>query len=134
MTQDKELETLFSAAITEFPDNDQFLDQLSAQLDKVEYLKCVQQEQKRRYKINLVLAFASGALGMLAALLLLPLLPSDMQIIESLIHLGHGITFPGNAKVLSTLMIVAISYGLVFSINSFCRDIKEYRWMVRVTN
>lgn len=127
MTQDKELETLFSAAITEFPDNDQFLDQLSAQLDKVEYLKRVQQEQKRRYRMNLVLAFASGALGMLTALLLLPMLPSDMQIIESIIHLGHGIIFPGNVKVLSTLMIVAISYGLVFSINSFSRDIKEYR-------
>ena len=127
MTQDKELETLFSAAITEFPDNDQFLDQLSAQLDKVEYLKRVQQEQKRRYRINLVLAFASGAVGMLAALLLLPLLPSDMQIIESIVHLGHNITFPGNAKVLSTLMIVSLSYGLVFSINPFRRDIREYR-------
>ena len=127
MTQDKELETLFSAAITEFPDNDQFLDQLSAQLDKVEYLKRVQQEQNRRYRINLVLAFASGAVGMLAALLLLPLLPSDMQIIESIVHLGHNITFPGNAKVLSTLMIVSLSYGLVFSINSFRRDIREYR-------
>ena len=127
MTQDKELETLFSAAITEFPDNDQFLDLLSAQLDKVEYLKRVQQEQKRRYRINLVLAFASGAVGMLAALLLLPLLPSDMQIIESIVHLGRNITFPGNAKVLSTLMIVSLSYGLVFSINSFRRDIREYR-------
>ena len=127
MTQDKKLETLFSAAITEFPDNDQFLDQLSAQLDKVEYLKRVQQEQKRRYRINLVLAFASGAVGMLAALLLLPLLPSDMQIIESIVHLGHNVTFPGNAKVLSTLMIVSLSYGLVFSINSLRRDIREYR-------
>ena len=127
MTQDKKLETLFSAAITEFPDNDQFLDQLSAQLDKVEYLKRVQQEQKRRYRMNLVLAFVSGALGMLAALLLLPLLPSDMQIIESIVHLGLNISFPGNAKVLSTLMIVSLSYGLVFSINSFRRDIREYR-------
>ena len=127
MTQDKELETLFSAAITEFPDNDQFLEQLSAQLDKVEYLKRVQQEQKRRYRMNLVLAFASGVLGMLAALLLLPLLPSDMQIIESIVHLGSHFNFPGNFKVLSTLMIVAISYGLVFSINSFSRDIREYR-------
>jgi len=127
MTQDKELETLFSAAITEFSDNDQFLDQLSAQLDKVEYLKRVQQEQKRRYRMNLVLAFASGAVGMLAALLLLPLLPSDMQIIESIVHLGNNISFPGNSKFLSTLMIVSLSYGLVFSINSFRRDIREYR-------
>ena len=127
MTQDKELEKLFSAAITEFSDNDQFLEHLSAQLDKVEYLKRIQQEQKRRYKMNLVLAFASGAFGMLVALLLLPLLPSDMQILDRFIHLGNNFTFLGNVKVMSTLMIVALSYGLVFSINSISRDIREYR-------
>lgn len=127
MTQEKELETLFSAAITEFSDNDQFLDQLSAKLDKVEYLKCVQKEQNRRYRMNLVLAFVSGASAMLAALLLLPLLPSDMQIIESIIHQGRDITFSGDAKVLSTLMIVALTYGLVFSINSVRRGIREFR-------
>lgn len=127
MTQDKELKELFSTAITEFSDNDRFLEQLCVQLDKVEYLKRVQQEQNRRNRMNLLLAFASGAFGMLAALLLLPLLPSDLQIIESIIHLGSNFAFSGNAKVLSTLMIVALSYGLVFSINSFRRDIKEYR-------
>ncbi len=118
MTQDKELEKLFKTAITEFADNNRFLEQLSAKLYKVEYLKCVQHEQWRRYKMNLILAFASGALSMLAALILLPLLPSDMQIMESIINLGVKICFPGNAKVLSTLMIVALSYGLVFSLDS----------------
>ena len=118
MTQDKELETLFGTAITEFADNDRFLEQLSSKLSKVEYLKCVQHEQWRHYKMNLLLAFASGALGMLIALVLLPQLPSDMQIIESIIHPGVNICFPGNAKVISTLMIVALSYSLFFSVNS----------------
>lgn len=118
MTKDKELEKLFSSAITEFPDNDRFMNQLSAQLDKVEYLKRIQQEQKRRLRRNLVLAFASGALAMLAVLLLLPILPSDVQIIESIINTGSNFNLPGKAKVLSTLMIVALSHGLVFSISS----------------
>lgn len=127
MTQDKEIEILFSAAITEFSDNDSFMEQVSAQLGKVEHLKRIQQEQKRRYKMNLVLAFTSGAMGMLAALILFPLLPSDMQIMESIAHVGRYISFPGNSKVLSTLIVVALSYGIVFSINSFRRDIREYR-------
>ena len=127
MTQDKELETLFSAAIIEFSDSDQFMEQLSAQLDKVEYLKRMQQEQSLRYKMNLILAFASGAIGMLAALLLLPLLPSDVQIIEKIIDLGANVAVIGNGKILATLMIVALSYGLVFSFNSFHRDLWEYR-------
>lgn len=118
MTKDTELEKLFSSAITEFPDNDRFMNQLSAQLDKVEYLKRIQQEQKRRLRRNLVLAFASGALAMLAVLLLLPILPSDVQIIESIINTGSNFNLPGKAKVLSTLMIVALSHGLVFSISS----------------
>lgn len=118
MTKDKELEKLFSSAITEFPDNDRFMNQLSAQLDKVEYLKRIQQEQKRRLRRNLVLAFVSGALAMLAVLLLLPILPSDVQIIESIINTGSSFNLPGKAKVLSTLMIVALSHGLVFSISS----------------
>ena len=118
MTQDKELENLFATAITEFADNDHFLEQLSAKLHKVEYLKCVQHEQWRHYKMNLLLAFASGALSMLIVLILLPLLPSDMQLIENIIHPGVNICFPGNAKVISTLMIVALSYSLFFSVNS----------------
>lgn len=118
MTQDKELENLFATAITEFADNDRFLEQLSSKLSKVEYLKCVQHEQWRHYKITLILAFASGALSMLIVLILLPLLPSDMQLIENIIHPGVNICFPGNAKVISTLMIVALSYSLFFSVNS----------------
>ena len=118
MIQDKELETLFGAAISEFADNDRFLEQLSSKLSKVEYLKCVQHEQWRHYKITLILAFASGALSMLIVLILLPLLPSDMQLIENIIHPGVNICFPGNAKVISTLMIVAFSYSLFFSVNS----------------
>lgn len=127
MTQDKELENLFATAITEFADNDRFMEQLSAKLSKVEYLKCVQHEQWRHYKMNLLLAFASGVLSTLTALILLPMLPSDIQIIESIIQLEVNICFPGNSKVLSALMIVALSYGFVFSLNSVRRLLANHR-------
>lgn len=127
MTQDKELETLFGTAITEFADNDRFLEQLSSKLSKVEYLKCVQHEQRRQYKVNLLLAFASGAAGMLAALFLLPLLPSDMQLIENIILPGINICFPGNTKILSILITVALSYGLVFGVNSVRSQLANHK-------
>ena len=60
MTKDKELENLFATAIQEFNDNDLFTAELSSKLDKVEILKHIQQEQKRRSNTRL-LAFFAGA-------------------------------------------------------------------------
>ena len=131
MTQDKEIEALFGTAITEFADNDHFLEQLSSKLSKVEYLKCLQHEQWHQYKVHLLLAFASGAAGMLAALFLLPLLPSDMQLIENIIHPGINICFPGNTKILSILITVALSYSLVFSLNSVRKLLANHRFTIK---
>lgn len=79
MTKDKELENLFATAIQEFNDNDLFTADLSSKLDKVEILKHIQQEQKRRSNTRLLVAFFAGALSVIVALLLLPMLPTDME-------------------------------------------------------
>lgn len=121
MIQDNALREMFASAVTEFDDNEIFIGELSRRLEKVEYLKRLQKEQKERYRANFVLAFASGALGMLAALFLLPLLPTDMQIIRSVLQTGLPIELPGNAKVLSTIFIIALSYWVLFSIRSIRR-------------
>lgn len=125
MNQDKEIDALFSSLTTEFPDNDRFLARLSEKLDKVEYIKRIQEEQKRRYRTGMALAFVSGAVGMIAAFILFPLLPSDTQIIGNVLHSVAGLTLPGNAKILSILMTVILSYGLVFSAHSILKDIRR---------
>ena len=57
MIQEKEIEELFSSAITEFDDNSIFTSKLSRKLDKVEHLKRIQDEQKRGYRTDVILAF-----------------------------------------------------------------------------
>lgn len=121
MTKGKDFEMLFSSALREFDDNDIFLGQLERKLEKVECVKRIQEEQKKNYRIKLMLAFVAGALSLLIAVLLLPILPSDLQILQALIDID--LTLPVRAHFLSIILIVVISYGLVFSLNSLRHDI-----------
>lgn len=123
MTKDKDLEILFSSAIKEFDDNERFLSQLELKLEKVEYVKRVQEEQKKRYRTNLLLAFVAGALSMLVAAVLFPVLPYDLQILQAITDID--LFLPVKAKILSTMLIVALSYGLVFSIRSIRQDLSS---------
>ena len=85
MTKDKELENLFATAIQEFNDNDLFTAELSSKLDKVEILKHIQQEQKRRsYTRNLT-------------------------------SLSDIAFFSHKVKVLSSLILFVLTYSVVFS-------------------
>lgn len=125
MTKDKELEALFASAITEFNDNDIFIDKLSSRLDKVEFLKRIQQEQKRSLRRYLVVAFVAGVLSAVVALLLLPMLPTDLEIIRSITSIGNVALFSYKVKVLSSLMILGLTYGLVFSVYSVLAETRK---------
>lgn len=115
MTKDKELENLFATAIQEFEDNDLFIDDLSSKLDKVECLKRIQQEQKRRSNTRLLVAFFAGAMSVIVALLLLPMLPTDMEIIRNLTSLSNIALFSHKVKVLSSITLFVLTYSVVFS-------------------
>lgn len=115
MTKDKELENLFATAIQEFNDNDLFTADLSSKLDKVEILKHIQQEQKRRSNTRLLVAFFAGALSVIVALLLLPMLPTDMEIIRNLTSLSDIAFFSHKVKVLSSIILFVLTYSVVFS-------------------
>lgn len=115
MTKDKELENLFATAIQEFNDNDLFTADLSSKLDKVEILKHIQQEQKRRSNTRLLVASFAGALSVIVALLLLPMLPTDMEIIRNLTSLSDIAFFSLKVKVLSSIILFVLTYSVVFS-------------------
>lgn len=127
MIQDKEIEDLFSSAITEFDDNSIFTSELSRKLDKMEHLKRIQDEQKRGYRTDVILAFVSGVTGVLAALALLPLLPADIQIVHRILTADFNLTFPADSKLLSMLFVIAFSYALIFSIHSIRQSIREFK-------
>lgn len=61
MTKDKDLEELFSTAIMEFDDNDEFIDAVSENLDKLEFVREMQMRQKRYLRNCVITAFAAGA-------------------------------------------------------------------------
>lgn len=115
MTKDKELENLFATAIQEFNDNDLFTADLSSKLDKVEILKHIQQEQKRRSNTRLLVAFFAGALSVIVALILLPMLPTDMEIIRNLTSLSDIAFFSHKVKVLYSIILFVLTYSVVFS-------------------
>lgn len=121
MTKDNDLEKLFASAVREFDDSGRFLEQLDQKLEKVEYIKRIQQEQRQAGITNLVLTLVSGALSLLATFLLFPLLPSDFQILQAISCINLYI--PIKAKLLSIMLIVALTYCLVFSIRSIRRDV-----------
>ena len=62
MTEDKKMEELFSQAKTSFEDNPEFMAKLSEKLDRVEYLRQIQENRYRSYIIGLIVAFAFGLL------------------------------------------------------------------------
>ena len=125
MTKDKELEKLFSSALTEFDDNETFLSRLEQKLEKVEYMKRIQEEQKKSYRINLVLAFVAGALSLLAVSALFPALPTDQQILQAVTDIN--LSLPVKGKLLSITLTVALTYCFVFSIRSIRQDISAAR-------
>lgn len=127
MIKDKEIEELFSSAIMGFDDNSIFTSELSRKLDKVEHLKRIQDEQKRGYRTDVILAFVSGVTGVLAALALLPLLPADIQIVNRILTADFNLAFPADSKLLSMLFIIAFSYALIFSIHSIRKSMRASR-------
>lgn len=60
MTTDKELQELFRSANIQFDDNDEFLELLDTRLEKVEYVRKIQDSRNKRYKLSIYCALLIG--------------------------------------------------------------------------
>jgi len=127
MTKDKDLEALFSTAITEFDDNEQFLSSLSESLGKIEYVKKLQNTQKRRYRLKLALTFAAGAASIILTLIIYPLLPFDAQILDLLASTGQSLVISGQAKIVSSSLFAILTATVLFCAGSITRDLLKLR-------
>jgi hypothetical protein len=119
---DKELEKLFSTAITEFDDNDEFIATLSDNLDKIGYAKRLFEAQEHRHKIGLLLAFIAGAVSVIFTMLIFPLLPTDAKIFDFLIQ-GSVMVMSGQSKMISVLIFAILSTTVFYSLLTTIRDI-----------
>jgi len=127
MTKDKDLEALFSTAITEFDDNERFLSSLSESLGKIEYVKKLQNTQKHRYRLKLALTFAAGAASIILTLIIYPLLPFDAQILDLLVNKGQSLVISGQAKIVSSSLFAILTATALFSAGSITRDLLKLR-------
>lgn len=122
MTKDKDLETLFSTAVTTFDDNDKFTSALSDRLDKAECVKRICDSQKHGYSVKLVLSFVAGGVSVILALLAYPSLPTDSQIVTYLTKSARLMFLGGHTKICSLLLIALITFAVFYFILSL-RDI-----------
>ena len=120
MTKDKELEKLFSTAITSFDDNAEFCRTLSDNLSKIEYAKKYYDRRRHTYRINVALSFAADVVSAALAFLIYPLLPYDAQIVESLIHCANVVS--GQAKIISSILFILLSSAILYSGTSALLD------------
>ena len=118
MTKDKDLEELFSTAIMEFDDNDEFIDAVSENLDKLEFVREMQMRQKRYLRNCVITAFAAGAVSVALAFLISPYLPYDVQVLAPMLRLGKAIVASGQTKMRSFVLFVFVSSVIICSVVS----------------
>lgn len=118
MTKDKDLEELFSTAIMEFDDNDEFIDAVSENLDKLEFVREMQMRQKRYLRNCVITAFAAGAVSVALAFLISPYLPYDVQVLAPMLRLGKAIVASGQTKMISFVLFVFVSSVIICSVVS----------------
>lgn len=124
MTKETEIEKLFSSAKTEFQDNEEFINSLSAKLDKVEYIKRMQDEKLRHYKTGILAAFVAGVIFGGTAIVAVTCMPADSEIISRL--KAFGITVAG-FKWVSTIIVSLFIGGSAICIASSVQDISTLK-------
>lgn len=120
MTDDKDIEKLFSTAKTEFEDNAQFMDALSEKLDKVEFVKQIQERKLRSYKIGLIVAFAVGVVFGAIGLLVILHLPAESV---TLAETGFLANLFGGIRNMSAILLSLVVTGGAVCISLNIQDI-----------
>lgn len=123
MTNDKDLENLFSTAVTSFDDNAEFTTALSDSLARIEQVKCFYEKRRRNYVANIVLAFLAGAVSAVLFVLAYPHLPVDAEVLGFLLHPGKLFLLSGQAKVISGFLFVVTSTSVLFGAFSAFRSL-----------
>lgn len=122
MTRDTEIEKLFSTAKTEFADNEEFTLALSLKLEKVEYIKRMQEENIRHYKKGIITAFIIGAIFGVLAIIAIAYMPTDTEILSRCKALDIN-----RLKWISTAIISVFVGGSAIGIASSVQDLSNLK-------
>ena len=123
MTPDKDIQKFFESARTEFEDNADFLQTLNRNLDKVEYIKQVQDSQIKRYRHTVIYALVAGVCAGTLAMATIGNIPSDF--LQSLPEKANLLPAPFLKP--RTILNMAVSLFIGASAFWITRNIQEIR-------
>ncbi|MBQ0086909.1 MAG: hypothetical protein KBS72_04410 [Bacteroidales bacterium] len=123
MTPDKDIHTLFDSAKSEFEDNEVFLQTLIRSLDKVEYIKQMQDRQIRRYRHTVIYALVAGVCAGTFAMVTIGNIPSDF--LQSLSENANLLQVPFLEP--RTVLNMAVSLFIGASVFWIARNVQEIR-------
>lgn len=123
MTPDKDIQTLFDSAKAEFEDNADFLQTLNRNLDKVEYIKQVQDRQIKRYRHTVIYALVAGVCAGTLAMATIGNVPSDF--LQSLSEKANLLQIP----FLEPRTVLNMAFSLFIGASAFwiTHNIQEIR-------
>lgn len=123
MTPDKDIQTLFDSAKAEFEDNADFLQTLNRNLDKVEYIKQVQDSQIKRYRHTVIYALVAGVCAGTLAMATIGNIPSDL--LQSLSEKANLLPAPFLKP--RTILNMSVSLFIGASVFWITHNIQEIR-------
>lgn len=114
MTEDKEMEELFSLAKTSFEDNPEFMAKLSEKLDRIEYLRQIQESRRKSYVVGLIVAFAFGLLFGCIGLTIAVNMPAGTPFVADGIISRFAVSvFHGMNGLIATVLSLVVTAGTV---------------------
>ena len=123
MTPDKDIQQLFDSAKAEFEDNEDFLQTLGRSLDKVEYIKQIQDSRIRKYRYSMICALVAGVCAGSLAMATIGNIPSDFpQLLSEKVNLLQ-------IPFLEPRTVLNMAFSLFIGASAFwiTRNIQEIR-------
>lgn len=124
MTDDKDIEKLFSTAETQFDDDAQFMAALNEKLDKVEFIKQIQERKLKSYRISLIVAFAAGAVFGIIGLFMVSHVPAETF---TMTGTGFLIDFICSSRNISTILLSLLAIAGTIGISLNIQDIQRMK-------
>lgn len=128
MTPDKDIQELFNSIDITPSDGEKFIAGLQERLDRVEYIKEMQEAQTRRFRHTTVTAFICGVLAGAMAMALMSVLPSvvltKLQLALGNLHLSGSLDTLAIVRIVISILTGTIVFIIIENIREISRMLK----------
>lgn len=128
MTPDKDIQELFNSIDITPSDGEKFIAGLQERLDRVEYIKEMQEAQTRRFRHTTVTAFICGVIAGATAMALMNVLPSvvltKLQLALGNLHLSGSLDTLAIVRIVISILTGTIVFIIIENIREISRMLK----------